>query len=128
EGERNRALVGELARMADERGVSPAQLALAWLLAQGKEVVPIPGTQHTDRLEENVHAVDVSLTRADLDRLDGALPRSTWAGDRVAYAEHGLTRGHGPSATPSDAPEASGLSGASLQPPPRSDECGAPPV
>lgn len=90
--ERNRALVGELTRLAADRGVTPGQLALAWLLAQGDDVVPIPGTKRIDRLEENTAAADISLSPADLDRLEATAPRSAWAGDRTAFAADGPTR------------------------------------
>jgi aryl-alcohol dehydrogenase-like predicted oxidoreductase len=92
DGKRNRALVGELERLAAERGATSAQLALAWLLAQGDDVVPIPGTKRIDRLEENAAAADLTLTSADLDRLEAAAPRSAWAGDRSAFAAHRTTR------------------------------------
>jgi aryl-alcohol dehydrogenase-like predicted oxidoreductase len=89
---RNHALVGELKRMADERGLAPAQLALAWLLAQGDDVVPIPGTKRIHRLEENTAAADVTLSAADLERLETVAPRSAWVGDRAAFAAHRETR------------------------------------
>jgi aryl-alcohol dehydrogenase-like predicted oxidoreductase len=92
DGERNRALVGEVKHLADERSLTPAQLALAWLLAQGDDVVPIPGTKRIDRLEENVAAADVTLSPADLERLGAAAPHSAWQGDRVAFARNRLTR------------------------------------
>jgi aryl-alcohol dehydrogenase-like predicted oxidoreductase len=91
----NHALVGELKRMADELGLTPAQLALAWLLAQGDDVVPIPGTKRIDRLEENAAAAAVTLSPADLDRLETVTPRSAWAGDRAAFAAHRETRAPG---------------------------------
>jgi len=91
-GERNHALVDELKRVADERRITPAQLALAWLLAQGDDVVPIPGTKRIDRLEENAAAADLTLSTADLERLEAAAPRSAWAGDRVAFAAFRSTR------------------------------------
>jgi aryl-alcohol dehydrogenase-like predicted oxidoreductase len=92
EAARNHALVGEMKRLADERGITPAQLALAWLLAQGDDVVPIPGTKRIGRLEENVAAADVRLSPADLDRLETVAPRSAWAGDRAAFAAYRSTR------------------------------------
>jgi aryl-alcohol dehydrogenase-like predicted oxidoreductase len=88
----NHALVSELKRLASERGVTPAQLALAWLLAQGDDVVPIPGTKRIDRLDENAAAADVTLSAAELDRLETVAPRSAWAGDRVAFGAHRTTR------------------------------------
>jgi aryl-alcohol dehydrogenase-like predicted oxidoreductase len=88
----NHALVGELRHLADERGVTPAQLALAWLLAQGDDVVPIPGTKRVDRLEENIAATDVALSAAELDRLETVAPRTAWAGDRVAFGAQRSSR------------------------------------
>lgn len=65
--------------------VEPAQLALAWLLAQGEDVVPIPGTRSATRLAENIEAAAIELTPADLARLEAAAPRSAWAGNRAAF-------------------------------------------
>lgn len=78
--------------MADHRGVTIAQLALAWLLAQGHDVVPIPGTKPIERLEENAGAADLALSGDDLDRLEQLAPRGAWSGDRVAFAGRQLTR------------------------------------
>ena len=64
--DRNEALVDLLKRMAADKGATAAQIALAWLLAQKPWIVPIPGTKKLDRLEENLGAVDVSLSAADL--------------------------------------------------------------
>lgn len=89
---RNEALVGELKRLAAECGVTPAQLALAWLLGQGDDVVPIPGTKRIDRLEENATAVSLTLSQVALDRLETVAPRSAWAGDRAAFASYRETR------------------------------------
>lgn len=90
--ERNLALLGEVQAIAAERGVSSGQLALAWLLAQGDDVVPIPGTRNADRLAENAAAADLVLTAAELDRLETAVPRGAWAGDRNSFAAHGAAR------------------------------------
>lgn len=90
--QRNLALVEELRKLAAERGLAPAQLALAWLLAQGDDIVPIPGTRRQQRLEENARAADVQLSTADLARLEAVAPRSAWAGDRQSFAAHGTTR------------------------------------
>jgi aryl-alcohol dehydrogenase-like predicted oxidoreductase len=92
EGERNRALAAELAAMAAERGITAGQLALAWLLAQGADVVPIPGTRRAARVAENAAAAEVSLTPADQERLAAVAPRSAWAGDRRSFAAHGTSR------------------------------------
>ncbi len=80
--EANVRLALAVAALADDKGCTPAQLALAWLLAQGDDVVPIPGTKSRARLEENVGAADVMLGRADLARLDAAVPRGAAAGER----------------------------------------------
>ncbi|WP_159810097.1 aldo/keto reductase [Cellulomonas citrea] len=65
-GQANQAIVTEVVRLAQAKGVTPAQLALAWVLAQGPDVVPIPGTRHVARVEENVGALDVSLAADEL--------------------------------------------------------------
>ncbi|MCG2801180.1 MAG: aldo/keto reductase [Cellulomonas sp.] len=65
----NQAIVDEVRRLAQDRGVTPAQLALAWVLAQGPDVVPIPGTRHVARVEENVGSLAVTLTAAELTTL-----------------------------------------------------------
>jgi aryl-alcohol dehydrogenase-like predicted oxidoreductase len=79
--EQNLRIVEEVEAVAKEAGATPAQVALAWLLAQGHDVVPIPGTKRVARLEENAASVDVDLTTGQLDRL-GAITRP--AGDRYA--------------------------------------------
>jgi aryl-alcohol dehydrogenase-like predicted oxidoreductase len=81
---RNLDLVREIERVAAEKGCTAAQLALAWLLAQGGDVVPIPGTKRRAYLEENVSALAIHLTREDLDRIDRALPQGVAAGTRYA--------------------------------------------
>lgn len=98
-GENNRRLFAELQALATRRGVTVAQLAIAWLLAQGDDVVPIPGTKRIDLLEENTGAVDIGLTPAELDQLDHVVPRQAWAGDRVAFAGRQLKRTSGSLAT-----------------------------
>ncbi len=85
--EHNRKLVRRIEEMAAEKGITPAQLALAWLLAQGEDVVPIPGTKRKERLEENLAALAVQLTAQDLARLDEALPRGAAAGARYPEAQ-----------------------------------------
>jgi aryl-alcohol dehydrogenase-like predicted oxidoreductase len=72
--QKNLDLVATIERLADAEGVTPAQLGLAWVLAQGPDIVPIPGTKRRERLEENVGAVDVSLTDAELTEIAEALP------------------------------------------------------
>jgi aryl-alcohol dehydrogenase-like predicted oxidoreductase len=79
---RNLELVDRVGTMADEKGVTPAQLALAWLLEQGDDVVPIPGTTSREHLAENVAAVEVELTESDLSRLDELAPPGAAVGDR----------------------------------------------
>lgn len=78
----NLALVERVRELAAEKGVTPGQLALAWVLAQGEDVVPIPGTKRRRYLEENVAAASVSLSGDDLARLDAAAPVGAAAGDR----------------------------------------------
>jgi aryl-alcohol dehydrogenase-like predicted oxidoreductase len=82
--ERNLERVQRAREIAEEVGCSPAQLALAWLLHQGEDVVPIPGTRRVSRLEENAGAVDVQLTEEQLRALDEAFPPGATAGDRYA--------------------------------------------
>ncbi|PYM63031.1 MAG: aldo/keto reductase [Candidatus Rokuibacteriota bacterium] len=85
--EANLALVGRLQAMAREKGATPGQLALAWLLARGPDVVPIPGTKRRARLEENVGALGVQLTGDDVRALDEAVPRGAAAGSRYPAAQ-----------------------------------------
>jgi aryl-alcohol dehydrogenase-like predicted oxidoreductase len=80
--QKNLDLVKEIEAMAREKGCTPAQLALAWLLAQGEDVVPIPGTKKRSRLEENVGAVDVRLGDEDRTRIHRILPPGAAAGTR----------------------------------------------
>jgi Predicted oxidoreductases (related to aryl-alcohol dehydrogenases) len=68
--------------MAQEKVCAPAQLALAWVLGRGKDVIPIPGTSSVARLKENAGSLRVRLTPADLDRLDEASPRGAVVGER----------------------------------------------
>jgi aryl-alcohol dehydrogenase-like predicted oxidoreductase len=79
---RNLQLVDRVKELADQKGCTPAQLALGWLLAQGDDVAPIPGTKRRARLEENLGALDVTLTPDDLARLDELAPVGAAAGDR----------------------------------------------
>lgn len=81
----NLALVDRVRAMAADKGCTPGQLALAWVLAQGGDVVPIPGTKRTAYLEENVGAAAVHLDEADLRRLDDELPPGAAAGDRYPF-------------------------------------------
>jgi aryl-alcohol dehydrogenase-like predicted oxidoreductase len=68
--------------MAERRGVTPAQLALAWVLAQGEDVIPIPGTKRRKYLEENVAAVEIKLSAAEVQELSAAFPAGVTAGSR----------------------------------------------
>jgi len=85
---RNIALVREVEAMAREKGCTTAQLALAWVLAQGEDIVPIPGTKRIKYLDENIGALDVHLTAEELRRLDEILPPGAAAGQR--YHERGM--------------------------------------
>jgi aryl-alcohol dehydrogenase-like predicted oxidoreductase len=71
-----------LERIGREKGATPAQIALAWLLAQKPWIVPIPGSRKLDRLEENTGAVNVQLTPADVKEIDDAMANITVVGDR----------------------------------------------
>jgi aryl-alcohol dehydrogenase-like predicted oxidoreductase len=82
----NLELAAKVAEIAREKNCTPAQLALAWVLAQGEDMVPIPGTKRRSYLEQNAGAVDVELTGEDLARIDAELPRA--AGER--YDEAGM--------------------------------------
>jgi aryl-alcohol dehydrogenase-like predicted oxidoreductase len=80
--QRNLDLAARVEEIAGEKGVTAGQLALAWVLAQGDDVVPIPGTKRVRYLEENAAAADVELTEDDLRRLDEAFPPGAAQGDR----------------------------------------------
>lgn len=82
----NLSLVERVAELAVEKGCSAAQLALAWVLAQGRDVIPIPGTRRPARVEENVGAVHVALSAEDLARIDAVMPIGAAAGERYAPA------------------------------------------
>src|SRR5882672_2641617 len=84
--QKNLDLVKQVELMAREKGCQPSQLALAWLLAQGDDVVPIPGTKHRQYLEENIGALEIDLTIEDLRRLNEVFPTGAAAGER--YPEH----------------------------------------
>ena len=84
--QRNLDLVREIVRMAADKGCTPAQFALAWVLAQGDDVLPIPGTKRRSYLEENLGALDVNLDEADLARIDDVLPPGTATGTRYPAA------------------------------------------
>jgi aryl-alcohol dehydrogenase-like predicted oxidoreductase len=86
--EKNIALVREVEAMAREKGCTTAQLALAWVLAQGDDIVPIPGTKRVKYLDENIGALDVRLSDDDLKRLDDILPPGAASGER--YHSQGM--------------------------------------
>jgi len=88
--EANRALAAKVGEIAADKGITPAQLAIAWVLAQGDDLVPIPGTKRRSYLEENAAAVDVELTADDLERINAEMPEA--AGDR--YDETGMASVH----------------------------------
>jgi aryl-alcohol dehydrogenase-like predicted oxidoreductase len=79
---RNLELVEHVRELARERAVEPGQLALAWVLHQGDDVVPIPGTARREHLEQNLAAAEIELSDSDLERLDEAMPSGVTAGDR----------------------------------------------
>ena len=89
---RNLTLVDRLAEMAAGKKCSSAQLALAWLLARGQDIFPIPGTKHVNRLEENIGALQVSLTPEEVAWLDSAFPAGAAAGTR--YPEQAMKAVH----------------------------------
>ncbi len=80
--QKNLSLVEALTAIAGEKGITPAQLALAWILHQGEDIAPIPGTTKIARLKENLGAVDVTLSADDLARIAAAVPETEVAGDR----------------------------------------------
>jgi len=86
---RNKALAAKVKEMADEKGCTSAQLALAWVLAQGKDIVPIPGTKRRTYLQQNIGALGVSLSDSEIAHLDAIIPQEAVAGDR--YQPQGMT-------------------------------------
>ncbi|BCJ87233.1 aldo/keto reductase [Effusibacillus dendaii] len=84
--QKNLDVVKKIEEIANEKGCKPSQVALAWLLAQGDDIVPIPGTKRRAYLEENVAALDVNLTADDLNRINELLPQGVAVGER--YPEH----------------------------------------
>jgi aryl-alcohol dehydrogenase-like predicted oxidoreductase len=80
--ETNLRLVGRIEKIAAEKNCTPGQLALAWVLAQGQDVVPIPGTKRRTYLDQNLKALEITLTQADLRRIEEAAPRGAAAGAR----------------------------------------------
>jgi aryl-alcohol dehydrogenase-like predicted oxidoreductase len=86
--ERNLALVGALEKIAQGRGVTTAQLAIAWVLARGADIIPLIGTKRRDRLAEALGAVEIALTAGELAAVEAAVPAEAVAGER--YDEHGM--------------------------------------
>ncbi len=86
--QKNLDLVDRIREIASEKNCAPSQLALAWLLAQGDDIVPIPGTKKSKYLLENAGAVNVKLTKEELQRIDAAAPKGSAAGER--YEQNGM--------------------------------------
>jgi aryl-alcohol dehydrogenase-like predicted oxidoreductase len=85
---KNLRLVEKVREIAARKGCTPGQLALAWVLAQGEDIVPIPGTKHRSFLEENAHALEVRLSREEMAEIEAIFPVGAAAGER--YAEAGM--------------------------------------
>ncbi|HEY9850237.1 MAG TPA: aldo/keto reductase [Leptolyngbyaceae cyanobacterium] len=88
--QKNLEMVQRIEEIAKEKGCLPAQLALAWVLVQGEDIVPIPGTKQRKYLEQNAAAVDVELTAEDLQRIDEVAPKGVAAGTRYSEAAMSL--------------------------------------
>ncbi len=86
--QKNLDLLSQVIGLAKTKGVAPGQLALAWVLAQGKDLVPIPGTTRRDHLDDNIEAVEIKLTPGELDALRKAMPKESIRGKR--YPEGGM--------------------------------------
>jgi aryl-alcohol dehydrogenase-like predicted oxidoreductase len=84
--QRNLALVKQIEEIAAKKGCTPAQLAIAWLLAQGQEIIPIPGTKKRDRLRENAQAVEIELSSEDRERIEQVMPLGAAMGTRYPEA------------------------------------------
>ena len=85
--QKNLNLVKKIEELAAEKGCTPSQLALAWLLANGDDIVPIPGTKRRKYLEENLGALEVSLTPAEMNQIEEIAPKGAAAGLRYAEAQ-----------------------------------------
>jgi aryl-alcohol dehydrogenase-like predicted oxidoreductase len=81
---KNIQLVQAVKEIAAEKGIAPGQLAIAWILAQGEDIVPIPGTKRRAYLEENVAATEITLSQSELERIDQVAPKNITVGDRYA--------------------------------------------
>jgi aryl-alcohol dehydrogenase-like predicted oxidoreductase len=86
---KNLDLVRQIERLAQAKGATPAQVALAWVMAQGEDVVPIFGSTKRSRVEENLKALDIWLTPAELQEIDRLVPKGSTAGTR--YPEQGMS-------------------------------------
>jgi aryl-alcohol dehydrogenase-like predicted oxidoreductase len=84
--QKNLDLVAAVSAIAADKGVTAAQLALAWVLAQGEDLVPIPGTRRVATLEQNIAATDIVLTAEDLSRIEAVFPKGAASGERYAAA------------------------------------------
>lgn len=84
---KNLQVVEKVKEIALQKNVTPSQLALAWLLAQGDDIVPIPRTRRRKYLEENIAATDITLTTSELKQIEAVAPKGFVAGDREAHAE-----------------------------------------
>jgi aryl-alcohol dehydrogenase-like predicted oxidoreductase len=82
--DKNLQLVRKVEELAKQKGITPGQLALAWVRAQGNDIVPIPGTTRTKHLKENAAAVDVKLSEEELQQIDAIFPMDITAGDRYS--------------------------------------------
>jgi aryl-alcohol dehydrogenase-like predicted oxidoreductase len=87
--QKNLDLVKEIEGMAAKKGCTPSQLALAWLMAQGDDIVPIPGTKRRAYLEENIGALDVNISKQDLEEIESIAPKGVASGDRYVAAQMG---------------------------------------
>lgn len=97
--EKNLQLVDAVNSFAEKRGATPGQVALAWLQAQGPDVIPIPGTSSIKHLDENLDALNITLTAEELQELDDIIKRYEIVGDRYAHMAmtfHGNKAGSGP--------------------------------
>ena len=81
---KNLELVDRVKEIAEKKGITPSQLALAWVLTQGSDVVPIPGTKKIKYLDENIAALDIQLSAEDFQQIDAAAPKGSTSGDRYA--------------------------------------------
>lgn len=94
---RNLGLIAEVRRLAEEKHATPGQVALAWLLAQGEDVVPIPGTKRRVYLEQNAAACALTLSSDELQQLKALASKGAWSGARYANAGQGASGTYGTS-------------------------------